>query len=89
MDDNLFGKGKTIIFFSVQAIGIELLMIEELRNYGFDVVSINEELNKKYIFHYPNIFSFLYCKYRKIVFKDKQPSKEAKDKFYQKNFLIH
>lgn len=87
MDNSLFGKGKTIAFFSVPNIGgIDLVMIKELRSFGFDIVSINEEFAKKYFFHYPDIRSFLYAKYRKIIYKDKQPSRDAKAKFYQQKF---
>ena len=87
MDNHLFGTGKIITLFSVQNVGIEICMIKELRNYGFTVISINEELNKKYLFHYPDIRSLLYGKYRKIIYKDKQPCKDAKNKFYWQKFF--
>ena len=87
MSDGLFGSGKTIVFCCVPALGIETLMIKELKNYGFNVVTISDEWNKKYFFHYPNIRAFLYAKYRKIFYKDKQPSKDAKAKFYRQKFF--
>ncbi|MBQ9683198.1 MAG: hypothetical protein IJV35_08025 [Neisseriaceae bacterium] len=85
MNSHLFGQGKSIVFCGV--LNIDILIIEELRNYGFDVISINEELEKKYIFHYPNIRSFLYAKYRKIIFHDKEASRKAKYQFRRQKFL--
>lgn len=88
MSSDLFGQGKIIALFSMQDVAIDLVMIEKLRSYGFDVIGINRELlNKSSFFHYPSIYSFLYCKYRKIIHKDKQTGKDAKAQFYWNKFL--
>ena len=42
MNNDLFGKGKTIALFSMQDVAIDLVMIEKLRSYGFRVVGINK-----------------------------------------------
>ncbi|MBP5789896.1 MAG: hypothetical protein J6W29_06660 [Neisseriaceae bacterium] len=76
MSNNLFGQGKTLALFSMQDVNIDVVMVEELKKYGFEVISINQD--KKQKFHYPNMASFLYCKYRKIIYKDKQSSRYAK-----------
>ena len=83
MNNHLFGQGKTIVFSSALRLDFDIMMMEELKNYGFCILDINKELNKKYFFHYPTICSFLYGKYRKIIYKDKQPSSDAKAEFYR------
>ena len=85
MSNNLFGQGKTLALFSMQDVNIDVVMVEELKKYGFEVISINQD--KKQKFHYPNIASFLYCKYRKIIYKDKQSSRYAKSEFYCQKFF--
>ena len=85
MNSHLLGQGKTIVFCGV--LSLNVLIIQELRNYGFKVISIHEELDKKYIFHYPNIRSFLYAKYRKIFCHDRETSKKAKYQFRRQKFF--
>lgn len=77
---------KTVLFGMPPVSGLYKLIHENLEYHGFNVLDLRE-IEENSHFHYPSFTSWLYTKWRKIIYKDPSPKKYLKLQILQNDIL--
>ena len=77
---------KTVLFGMPPVSGLYKLVHDNLKYHGFCVIDLRE-IEENSHFHYPSFTSWLYTKWRKLIYKDSSPKKHLKLQALQNNIL--
>ena len=77
---------KTVLFGMPPVSGLYKLVHDNLKDHGFCLIYLRE-IEENSHFYYPSFTSWLYTKWRKLVYKDASPKKHLKLQALQNNIL--